>query len=156
MNRKPARLHVYSGKVSCPHTKVKILKLMKAGEATHIDEIVELLELDLSSSEIVAALFELEGPAGLGEGPQADPRDLPGHTRVSRRGTIWFDQPNPAFVCFDRGEPGGRLWPKIRRRDGPFHPDLDGFRSRAFLSSVTSGRPGFFEEHGIFQAKPRF
>jgi DNA processing protein len=42
-----------------PHER-KILKLLKADEATHIDEIVERLELDLSSSEIFAALFELE------------------------------------------------------------------------------------------------
>jgi len=42
-----------------PHER-KILKLLKADEATHIDEIVEKLELDLSSSEIFAALFELE------------------------------------------------------------------------------------------------
>src|SRR5712692_1503477 len=42
-----------------PHER-KILKLLKADEATHIDEIVELLERDLSSSEIFAALFELE------------------------------------------------------------------------------------------------
>jgi DNA processing protein len=42
-----------------PHER-QILKLLKADEATHIDEIVELLELDLSSSEIFAALFELE------------------------------------------------------------------------------------------------
>ena len=38
----------------------KILKLLKADEATHIDEIVERLETELSSSEIFAALFELE------------------------------------------------------------------------------------------------
>src|SRR6266699_2691063 len=42
-----------------PHEK-KILSLLKADEATHIDEIVERLENDLSSSEIFAALFELE------------------------------------------------------------------------------------------------
>ncbi len=42
-----------------PHEK-KILKLLKADEATHIDEIVESLELGLSSSEIFVALFELE------------------------------------------------------------------------------------------------
>jgi DNA processing protein len=42
-----------------PHER-KILKLLKADEATHIDEIVESLEADLSSSEIFAALFELE------------------------------------------------------------------------------------------------
>ena len=33
---------------------------MKPDEATHIDEIVERLEAQLSSSEVFAALFELE------------------------------------------------------------------------------------------------
>jgi DNA processing protein len=33
---------------------------LKADDATHIDEIVEKLENELSSSEIFAALFELE------------------------------------------------------------------------------------------------
>jgi DNA processing protein len=42
-----------------PHEK-KIFALLKADEATHIDEIVERLEPQLSSSEIFAALFELE------------------------------------------------------------------------------------------------
>jgi DNA processing protein len=42
-----------------PHEK-RILSLLKADEATHIDQIVEKLEADLSSSEIFAALFELE------------------------------------------------------------------------------------------------
>ncbi|HYM78762.1 MAG TPA: DNA-processing protein DprA [Candidatus Dormibacteraeota bacterium] len=42
-----------------PHEK-RILSLLKADEATHIDEIVEKLENELSSSEIFAALFELE------------------------------------------------------------------------------------------------
>lgn len=42
-----------------PHER-KILILLKADEATHIDEIVERLEPDVSSSEIFAALFELE------------------------------------------------------------------------------------------------
>jgi DNA processing protein len=42
-----------------PHEK-RILKLLKADEAMHIDEIVERLEAALSSSEIFAALFELE------------------------------------------------------------------------------------------------
>ena len=42
-----------------PHEK-KIFALLKADEATHIDQIVELLEPALSSSEIFAALFELE------------------------------------------------------------------------------------------------
>lgn len=42
-----------------PHEK-KIFALLKADEATHIDTVVERLELELSSSEIFAALFELE------------------------------------------------------------------------------------------------
>src|SRR5229473_2535473 len=42
-----------------PHEK-RILSLLKADEATHIDEVVEKLEAELSSSAIFAALFELE------------------------------------------------------------------------------------------------
>jgi DNA processing protein len=42
-----------------PHEQ-KILSLLKADEATHIDELVEKLETEMSSSEIFAALFELE------------------------------------------------------------------------------------------------
>ena len=42
-----------------PHER-RILSLLKADEATHIDQIVENLESELSSSEIFAALFELE------------------------------------------------------------------------------------------------
>ncbi len=42
-----------------PHEK-KILAVLKADEAIQIDEIVERLEPQLSSSEIFAALFELE------------------------------------------------------------------------------------------------
>lgn len=42
-----------------PHEK-RILGLLKADEPTHIDELVEKLETAMSSSEIFAALFELE------------------------------------------------------------------------------------------------
>lgn len=42
-----------------PHEKL-LLSLLKADEATHIDELVEKLESQMSSSEIFAALFELE------------------------------------------------------------------------------------------------
>ena len=45
--------------MSSLHEK-KILKLLKADESTHIDELVELLENEKSPSEILAALFELE------------------------------------------------------------------------------------------------
>jgi len=42
-----------------PHEK-KIYRVLKADEAMHLDEIIENLEPELSSSEIFAALFELE------------------------------------------------------------------------------------------------
>jgi DNA processing protein len=42
-----------------PHEQ-RILSLLKADEATQIDELVERLETKMSSSEIFAALFELE------------------------------------------------------------------------------------------------
>jgi DNA processing protein len=42
-----------------PHER-KIFALLKADKTTHIDEIVERLEGEMSSSEIFAALFELE------------------------------------------------------------------------------------------------
>jgi DNA processing protein len=42
-----------------PYEK-KIFAVLKADEATHIDEIIEQLEPEVSSSEIFAALFELE------------------------------------------------------------------------------------------------
>jgi DNA processing protein len=48
------------GETELPPHERKILKLLKADEATQIDEIVERLETQLSSSEIFAALFELE------------------------------------------------------------------------------------------------
>ena len=42
-----------------PHER-KIYRVLKADEAMHLDEIIEKLEPELSSSEIFAALFELE------------------------------------------------------------------------------------------------
>ena len=45
-----------------PHES-RIYTLLKADEPTQIDEVVERLETELSSSEIFAALFEL-GLAG--------------------------------------------------------------------------------------------
>lgn len=42
-----------------PHER-RLLSLLKADEATHIDELIEKLETEMSSSEIFAALFELE------------------------------------------------------------------------------------------------
>jgi len=42
-----------------PHEK-RIYSLLKADEATHIDELVEKLTGEISPAEIFAALFELE------------------------------------------------------------------------------------------------
>ena len=50
---------LFGEKQLAPHEK-KILALLKADESTHIDELVERLGPELSSSEIFAALFELE------------------------------------------------------------------------------------------------
>ena len=41
-------------------TEKKVLSVLKEHESTHIDEIIEKLEGELSSSEIFSALFELE------------------------------------------------------------------------------------------------
>jgi DNA processing protein len=55
----PQTASLFPDEVSSPHEK-KIIKLLKADESTHIDQLVELLENEMSSSEIFAALFELE------------------------------------------------------------------------------------------------
>jgi DNA processing protein len=60
MNRRWGKLHLYSGKPSSRPAEKQIFALLKADDSTHIDEIVERLEPALSSSEIFAALFELE------------------------------------------------------------------------------------------------
>jgi len=55
----PETASLFPDEVASPHEK-KILRLLKADESTHIDQLVELLENEMSSSEIFAALFELE------------------------------------------------------------------------------------------------
>jgi DNA processing protein len=55
----PANASLFGETEPTPHEK-KILALIKRDESTHIDELVERLEPQLSSSEIFAALFELE------------------------------------------------------------------------------------------------
>lgn len=55
----PETASLFPDEVKSPHEK-KILKLLKQDESTHIDELVEVLENEMSSSEIFAALFELE------------------------------------------------------------------------------------------------
>jgi DNA processing protein len=53
----PASL--FPGEALPPHEK-RILSLLKAHESTHIDTIIERLETEMSSSEVFAALFDLE------------------------------------------------------------------------------------------------
>jgi DNA processing protein len=54
-----AAASLFTGQELPPH-ETAIFRLLKADESTHIDELVESLEGKLSSSEIFAALFELE------------------------------------------------------------------------------------------------
>ena len=58
-SHEPETASLFPDEVASPHEK-KILRLLKADESTHIDQLVELLENEMSSSEIFAALFELE------------------------------------------------------------------------------------------------
>ena len=55
----PATASLFPEAAPSPHEK-KILRLIKPDEAIHIDQLMEGLETELSSSEIFAALFELE------------------------------------------------------------------------------------------------
>jgi DNA processing protein len=55
----PETASLFPDEAVSPHEK-NILRLLKADESTHIDQLVELLENEMSSSEIFAALFELE------------------------------------------------------------------------------------------------
>ena len=55
----PANASLFPDDVPSPHEQ-KLLKLLKPDESTHIDELVEMLENEMSSSEIFCALFELE------------------------------------------------------------------------------------------------
>ena len=50
---------LFQGAELSPHEK-RVLGLLRSDESTHLDELVELLCSHLSSSEIFAALFELE------------------------------------------------------------------------------------------------
>ena len=55
----PATASLFPDAAASPHEK-KLLKLIKPDESIHIDQLVEMLENEMSSSEIFAALFELE------------------------------------------------------------------------------------------------
>jgi DNA processing protein len=55
----PTNASLFPDDAPSPHEQ-KLLKLLKPDESTHIDELVEMLENEMSSSEIFCALFELE------------------------------------------------------------------------------------------------
>ena len=55
----PASASLFPDAQLPPHER-KLLALIRADESTHIDSLVEKLENEMSSSEIFAALFELE------------------------------------------------------------------------------------------------
>ncbi len=55
----PGNASLFPDDVPSPHEQ-KLLKLLKPDQSTHIDELVEMLENEMSSSEIFSALFELE------------------------------------------------------------------------------------------------
>ncbi len=55
----PATASLFEGEKLSPHEKL-VFSHLKKDEPTHIDELVERLEPQVSSSEIFAALFELE------------------------------------------------------------------------------------------------
>jgi DNA processing protein len=58
-SQEPETASLFPDNVQAPHEQ-KVLRLLKPDQATHIDELVEMLENEISSSEIFAALFELE------------------------------------------------------------------------------------------------
>jgi DNA processing protein len=55
----PDTASLFGGSNLAPDER-KILSVLRADESTHIDELVERLVAELSSSQIFAALFELE------------------------------------------------------------------------------------------------
>ena len=55
----PETASLFPDETISPHER-RILAMLKPDESTHIDELVERLEPELSSSEIFCALFELE------------------------------------------------------------------------------------------------
>ena len=58
--RKPGTSSLFSHDEQATPREQKILAVLRADESTHIDAIIEKLEPEISSSEVFAALFELE------------------------------------------------------------------------------------------------
>jgi len=59
-DQKPQPNSLFNNDEQLTPREKKILKVLKQDEMTHIDAIIEKLEPEVSSSEIFAALFELE------------------------------------------------------------------------------------------------
>jgi len=57
---RPAATGSLFGETGLPPHEKRVLALLKVDEALHIDELIERLEPEISSSEIFVALFELE------------------------------------------------------------------------------------------------
>jgi four helix bundle protein len=99
---------------------------------------------------------ELQGPAGLGKAHKLtlaiyrDTRDFPKEERFD-----WTSQirRSTASIAANLAEGCGRRSDSEMAR---FIQISTGSGAEPFLASVTSERPGFFEEHGIFQAKLQF
>src|ERR1700730_11826950 len=60
----------------------------------------------------------------------------------SERGAIRFDESDSAVVFFNRCQSCGRLWKKVRWRDGSIHTDCDGIWRGAFISFAARTRLG--------------
>ena len=59
-DQKPKPFSLFNNDEQLTPREKKILAVLKKDELTHIDVIIEKLEPEVSSSEIFAALFELE------------------------------------------------------------------------------------------------
>ena len=56
---KPETASLFDGAAMSPHEK-RLFAILRADESTHIDELVDKVQANMSSSEMFAALFELE------------------------------------------------------------------------------------------------
>ena len=60
LHRKGTLLHRYLRKLPLPPAETRVMSVLRHDEALQLDEIMEKLEPELSSSEVFTALFELE------------------------------------------------------------------------------------------------
>ena len=60
LNPNPTHLHLFLLDPALRPEEAMVLEVLRADESLQIDEILELLETQLTSSEVFTALFELE------------------------------------------------------------------------------------------------